>query len=506
MYCTICGGENSDNDSCCCFCGTALKAEQPTVFGFQVEPDPVAPVTPQNSSVSSEAPQGGGGLVSAWKDFVSSKGWLVKVLLLGLMCFVPVLNFVVYGYALQWARSVAFGKRESMPREFFADRSFVTGFFIRLLEMLAAVVSAAVIIAFLFVPYVGLPIALVLVFAFAAYVDACVIRMGVTGRIEAAFDLKKVWVAVKRAPGGLLCAAYLPGLIIGFLFVVALLLANGIVGSVADVNMLDVVNAVPDQGGGFAGGIIYVIIDQLAAGNFDPVMLVYLLVVALFCGLTVISYLITFRALGYWAAKNAPEWALEADPARIPAGVSLSSMNWQAVSAAPVSADMKSVFVSPIAPASSTATVRPAQPMSTAVDFGQGVRSCASQITSGMAVVEPMGFGFGGSDSATSVLDAKTSRLVTLSRKSTGQSYLITSFPVVLGKGTAANVCIEGNSSVSRTHARILIVGNGFVVEDLNATNGTSLNGVLLPKGGTAAIHDGDVLGLANELFGVSLG
>jgi pSer/pThr/pTyr-binding forkhead associated (FHA) protein len=51
---------------------------------------------------------------------------------------------------------------------------------------------------------------------------------------------------------------------------------------------------------------------------------------------------------------------------------------------------------------------------------------------------------------------------------------------------------------VSRKHARVIVQGNGASIEDLKSTNGTLLNGKLLPPQTLQRLDDGDRLDMGN--------
>jgi DNA-binding winged helix-turn-helix (wHTH) protein len=63
----------------------------------------------------------------------------------------------------------------------------------------------------------------------------------------------------------------------------------------------------------------------------------------------------------------------------------------------------------------------------------------------------------------------------------------------VIGRDPDVTVHID-HSLISRRHARIVVDGNGAVVEDLQSRNGTFLNGQQLES--PTALHDSDVLGI----------
>ncbi|MDX6637852.1 MAG: hypothetical protein QOJ01_1363 [Solirubrobacterales bacterium] len=64
--------------------------------------------------------------------------------------------------------------------------------------------------------------------------------------------------------------------------------------------------------------------------------------------------------------------------------------------------------------------------------------------------------------------------------------------PMTLGRGTRADVMIA-DESVSREHAAVRIDGDTVVVEDLDSSNGTKVNGQDVSQ---ARLEDGDVIQL----------
>ena len=79
----------------------APGAGQPPVPGAG---QPFAGPSPYGTSNS---PSLEGCVSAAWHDVKATQGWFGKLLLLGLINIVPILNFVVQGYALQWARELS---------------------------------------------------------------------------------------------------------------------------------------------------------------------------------------------------------------------------------------------------------------------------------------------------------------------------------------------------------------------------------------------------------------
>ena len=86
-----------------------------------------------------------------------------------------------------------------------------------------------------------------------------------------------------------------------------------------------------------------------------------------------------------------------------------------------------------------------------------------------------------------------------------GTRYEITEFPATVGKGSAANVRIEGNTAISRVHLLVRYTGQCFAVEDKNSTNGTCINGNRLEPGELVKLKNGDTVKMGNEVLTVEI-
>lgn len=73
--------------------------------------------------------------------------------------------------------------------------------------------------------------------------------------------------------------------------------------------------------------------------------------------------------------------------------------------------------------------------------------------------------------------------------ESADHSYQLRQGVNIIGREADADVCVN-SEWVSRVHARIEVVGDGAVLEDLGSKNGTYHNGARL--NGPAQLHDGD--------------
>ncbi len=69
------------------------------------------------------------------------------------------------------------------------------------------------------------------------------------------------------------------------------------------------------------------------------------------------------------------------------------------------------------------------------------------------------------------------------------------------GSNIECDICLD-HSFVSSEHARIIIEGRSYFLEDLNSRHGTSLNGQEIHK---IKINDGDLIGIGNFILKFNL-
>jgi len=94
-------------------------------------------------------------------------------------------------------------------------------------------------------------------------------------------------------------------------------------------------------------------------------------------------------------------------------------------------------------------------------------------------------------------------RLAAISGKHKGATFAVDEEPLVIGRETAANVCIA-DASVSRRHSKIEKKDDSFVITDLESLNGTFVNDVpvrsrVLEHGDRVRIGDSQFLFLTQE-------
>lgn len=93
----------------------------------------------------------------------------------------------------------------------------------------------------------------------------------------------------------------------------------------------------------------------------------------------------------------------------------------------------------------------------------------------------------------------------TVIRMSNNEEFTIET-SAILGRGSAADVRITGNSYIGRAHAKITSEEGAFFIEDLGSANHTRVNGEQLDERVPTPLYDGDVVELAKEEFAVSIG
>lgn len=108
--------------------------------------------------------------------------------------------------------------------------------------------------------------------------------------------------------------------------------------------------------------------------------------------------------------------------------------------------------------------------------------------------------GAGGAVGETTVLGGGAA-MFGMIRKKTNEPIAINKASFVLGKDTSADYCINGNSSISRNHARITVKGGQCFITDMRSTNGTFVNGARIAPNQEAPIKSGDIIRLSDEEF-----
>lgn len=238
---------------------------------------------------------------AAWSDITSSPGWFKKILLLGLIMCVPILNFYVIGYVMRWARQLVLGKIEPMPQKVFEEGNFSQGFYgIVWLFVLGLVLSVVDSIIGL-VPFLGALVVIALGIFQLMFGSMGVLRIAISKRIGEGFGLQEDWRGFTKSFGSLFCATFVPELIISAIIAVILSIVIVIVALV--IFSTGAITVSYSYGYTSFESVMQVI---MALISMAPLLLVAYYVYGV---LYAFAYVWVYRAVGHYVARELPEWA-----------------------------------------------------------------------------------------------------------------------------------------------------------------------------------------------------
>ena len=120
-------------------------------------------------------------------------------------------------------------------------------------------------------------------------------HFAVTGRVESAFSLDKVWAAFKHNKTKLFCASFLPEFLTGLVANVVTWILTFVFGTIASVGM-------------YSYYYRPTAIEALVTGGGITLVLFLVLTAFVTVFLTVFGKMLKHRAVGYWVARYASEW------------------------------------------------------------------------------------------------------------------------------------------------------------------------------------------------------
>ena len=347
MFCSQCGAPMGDNDKFCGVCGAPNTAAGATPQG-----------QPQPQQVMSRPPvvnEPKGCVAQAFEDMTKTPGVLQRVcqiaFLPALICvvsvlvlFIPVIGGIAAaigflaayvasvcgsGFGIEWGRDLSLKVDDGMDRPLMRSTSFGLGVFSSVisgvLKVIAAIPVLGVVLSLVESVVIGaagsysyygsyaleaalfgslglLVLALiasaVLGVFFTMFADLAVMHFAVTGRVESAFSLDKVWAAFKNNKTKLFCASFLPEFLTGLVANVITWILTVVFGGIASVGMYSYYYRPTG-------------IEAIVTGGGITLVLFLVLTAFVTVFLTVFGKMLKHRAVGYWVARYASEWADE---------------------------------------------------------------------------------------------------------------------------------------------------------------------------------------------------
>ena len=347
MFCSQCGAPMGDSDKFCSVCGAPNAGAASSVPQGQPQPQQLVPQPVMNVPKGCTA--------QAFEDMTKTPGVLQRVcqiaFLPALICvvsvlvlFIPVIGGIAAaigflaayvasvcgaGFGIEWGRDLSLKIDGGMDRPLMRSTSFGLGVFSSVisavLEVIAAIpvigvalslVEGVVIGAAGSYSYYGsyaleaalfgslgllilaLIVTVVLAVFFKMFADIAVMHFAVTGRVESAFSLDKVWAAFKNNKTKLFCASFLPEFLTGLVANVVTWILTFVFGAIASVGM-------------YSYYYRPTAIEALVTGGGITLVLFLVLTAFVTVFLTVFGKMLKHRAVGYWVARYASEWADE---------------------------------------------------------------------------------------------------------------------------------------------------------------------------------------------------
>lgn len=261
---------------------------------------PGAPVPPAPTPPA-PAPQpvyAKGCISAGWADIKATPGYVGKLVVLGLIMCVPVLNFAAMGYLLFWAREVPFGGRTPMPQKYVTGKNFEFGFYGFVITLVVGIATNVAGWILGLIPLLGALVALALMLAGSVTGYIMQMRMIMGQNLGAGFDLKDLWNVSKRNWGQLLLVTLVPELIAAAILSVLVM----IITSMMLLVMLGTV--APAAAAAVSPTDVLGIIALVGL----PMVLALLVLYVVGCLIMVVAQAVTVRGLGHWVARYAPEW------------------------------------------------------------------------------------------------------------------------------------------------------------------------------------------------------
>lgn len=345
MFCSQCGAPMGDNDKFCGACGApnAAAGAAPQGQPQQVMTQPPVVNVPK------------GCVAQAFEDMTKTPGVLQRVCQIAflpavicvvsvLVLFIPVIGGIAAaigflaayvasvcgsGFGIEWGRDLSLKDDNGMDRPLMRSTSFGLGVFSGVISSVLKVIAAIPVIgvvlsviegvalgaagsysyygsyaleAALFgslgLLFLALVASAVLGVFFKMFADIAVMHFAVTGRVESAFSLDKVWAAFKNNKTKLFCASFIPEFLTGLVANVITWILTAVFGAIASVGM-------------YSSYYRPTVIEAIVSGGGVTLVPFLVLIAFVTVFLTVFGSMLKHRAVGYWVARYASEWADE---------------------------------------------------------------------------------------------------------------------------------------------------------------------------------------------------
>ena len=237
-------------------------------------------------------------LKAAWEDVKATPNYVSRLLVLGLIMCVPILNFVVAGYLLFWAREVPFGGRSLLPEKIVTGKNFEYGFYAFVLSLVVGLVGGI----FGWIPFIGWVVSIAA--SLATYVAATVMQMRMIMGMSLGdgFNVKDIWEKGRRNWGQLLAVTLVPiAIVIGISLVLSIV--------VFSIMFLCIMGAAPTIAAiGGAADPSFAQIMSLIAALAGPMIFCSLILYVVLSVAETFAEAVAIRGMAHWVARYAPEW------------------------------------------------------------------------------------------------------------------------------------------------------------------------------------------------------
>ena len=234
-------------------------------------------------------------LKAAWEDVKATPNYVSRLLVLGLIMCVPILNFVVAGYLLFWSREVPFGGRSLLPQKIVTGKNFEYGFYAFVLTLVVGLIGGIIGGIFGWIPFIGWVVSIAV--SLATYVAGIIMQMRmIMGQsLGDGFNVKDIWEK-------LFAVTLIPmAIVIGISLVLSIV--------VFSIMFLCIMGAAPTIAAiGGAADPSFAQIMSLIAALAGPMIFCTLILYVVLSVAETFAEAVAIRGVAHWVARYAPEW------------------------------------------------------------------------------------------------------------------------------------------------------------------------------------------------------